>query len=99
MVIRTRTMTDLNPENLVKLDPEVAKDPMVREICEKLINRSNMGIKKYGNTMADMNKQVIPLLEDCIEEGLDLVVYCYKAKKKIEKAIDEFRRRTNPFEK
>ena len=69
------------------------------EICEKLINRSNMGIKKYGNTMADMNKQVIPLLEDCIEEGLDLVVYCYKAKKKIEKAIDEFRRRTNPFEK
>ena len=59
MVIRTRTMTDLNPENLVKLDPEIVKDPMIREICEMLINRSNMGIIKFGNTMEEMDKPVL----------------------------------------
>ena len=92
-------MTDLNPENLVKLDPEIVKDPMIREICEMLINRSNMGIIKFGNTMEEMDKPVLNLLDDVLEESLDAVVYTWKAKKKIRKALDEFRRRTNPFEK
>lgn len=92
-------MTDLDSKNLVKLDPEVVKDPMIKEICEMLINRSNMGIKKFGNTMEEMNKPILDLLNDVLEEGLDAVVYTWKAKKKIEKVMNEFRRRTNPFEK
>ena len=92
-------MTDLDSKNLVKLDPEVVKDPMIKEICEMLINRSNMGIKKFGNTMEEMNKPILDLLNDVLEESLDAVVYTWKAKKKIEKVMNEFRRRTNPFEK
>ena len=92
-------MTELDSKNLVKLDPEVVKDPMIKEICEMLINRSNMGIKKFGNTMEEMNKPILDLLNDVLEESLDAVVYTWKAKKKIEKVMNEFRRRTNPFEK
>ena len=92
-------MTEFDSKNLVKLDPEVVKDPMIKEICEMLINRSNMGIKKFGNTMEEMNKPILDLLNDVLEESLDAVVYTWKAKKKIEKVMNEFRRRTNPFEK
>ena len=92
-------MTELDSKNLVKLDPEVVKDPMIKEICEMLINRSNMGIIKFGNTMEEMDKPVLNLLDDVLEESLDAVVYTWKAKKKIEKVMNEFRRRTNPFEK
>ena len=86
-------MTDLNPDNLIKLDPEIAKDPLVRGICESLINRSNMGILKYGNTMEEMDKPIQKLLDDIIEESLDAVVYATKAKIKLRKLIDEYRDR------
>ena len=86
-------MTDLNPESLVKLDPEVVKDPLVRGICESLINRSNMGILKFGNTMAEMDKPIVALLDDIIEESLDAVVYATKAKEKLKRKVDDFRRR------
>ena len=85
-------MTDLNPDNLIKLDPEIAKDPLVRGICESLINRSNMGILKYGNTMEEMDKPIQELLDDIIEEALDAVVYTKKVKIKL-KLIDEYRDR------
>ena len=48
-------MTDLSAKDLVSIPDEIAKDPLVKKICEKMINRSNMGIKKYGNTMAGAN--------------------------------------------
>ena len=86
-------MTDLNPDNLIKLDPEIVKDPLVRGICESLINRSNMGILKYGNTMEKMDKPIQKLLDDIIEESLDAVVYATKAKIKLRKLIDEYRDR------
>ncbi len=86
-------MTDLNPDNLIKLDPEIVKDPLVRGICESLINRSNMGILKYGNTMEEMDKPIQKLLDDIIEESLDAVVYATKAKIKLRKLIDEYRDR------
>ncbi len=85
-------MTDLNPDNLIKLDPEIVKDPLVRGICESLINRSNMGILKYGNTMEEMDKPIQELLDDIIEEALDAVVYTKKVKIKL-KLIDEYRDR------
>jgi rhamnogalacturonyl hydrolase YesR len=86
-------MTDLKPDNLIKLDPEIAKDPLVRGICESLINRSNMGILKYENTMEEMDKPIQALLDDIIEESLDAVVYATKAKIKLKKIIDEYRDR------
>ena len=85
-------MTDLNTDNLIKLDQEIEKDPLVRGICESLINRSNMGILKYGNTMEEMDKPIQELLDDIIEEALDAVVYTKKVKIKL-KLIDEYRDR------
>ena len=72
-------MTDLNPENLIKLDPEVVKDPLIKKLCESLINRSNMGILKYGNTMEDVKKSLSELIWDAIEESCDQSVYLFKA--------------------
>ena len=86
-------MTELDSKNLVKLDPELVPDPLVRGICESLINRSNMGILKFGNTMAEMDKPIGALLDDIIEESLDAVVYATKAKEKLKRKIDDIRRR------
>ena len=44
-----------------------------------MINRSNVVIKKYGNTMANTNMDLIAALQNSIEELLDAAVYIEKA--------------------
>tara|TARA_E500000318_G_C3550548_1_gene208684 strand:+ start:1047 stop:1310 length:264 start_codon:yes stop_codon:yes gene_type:complete len=78
-------MIDLNEaaKNLVKIPDDIAKDPLVKKICERMINRSNAGIVKYGNTMIDANIGLITGLDNAIEEALDLAVYLEDVKLKL----------------
>ena len=72
-------MTDLSTKDLITISKEIAPDPLVRKIAERLINRSNVGIKKYGNTMANTNMGLTSALKNTIEELLDAAVYIEKA--------------------
>ena len=72
-------MTDLSTKDLISIPEEIAPDPLVRKIAERMINRSNVGIKKYGNTMANTNMDLISSLKNSIEELLDAAVYIEKA--------------------
>jgi len=72
-------MTDLMQK---ELDKE-SKDPLVQEIICRLATRSNMGIKKYGDTMVTSTKDIIEWIDEAIEENLDAAVYLSKIKKLI----------------
>ena len=72
-------MTDLMQK---ELDKE-SKDPLVQEIIVRLATRSNMGIKKYGDTMVTSTKDIIEWIDEAIEENLDAAVYLSKIKKLI----------------
>ena len=65
-----------------ELDKE-SKDPLVQEIICRLATRSNMGIKKYGDTMVTSTKDIIEWIDEAIEENLDAAVYLSKIKKLI----------------
>lgn len=72
-------MTDLMQKNLDK----ESKDPLVQEIICRLATRSNMGIKKYGDTMVTSTKDILEWIDEAIEENLDAAVYLSKIKKLI----------------
>tara|TARA_Y100000593_G_scaffold54955_1_gene102648 strand:+ start:458 stop:718 length:261 start_codon:yes stop_codon:yes gene_type:complete len=84
-------MTDLSSEDLISIPEEIAKDPLVKKIAERMINRSNMGIKKYGNTMQTANIGLISGLDNTIEELLDAAVYLEDVKLKIIKIRDNYK--------
>ena len=84
-------MTDLSAKDLVSIPDDIAKDPLVKKICEKMINRSNMGIKKYGDTMANANYGLISGIDNAIEEALDLAVYLEDVKLKLIKIRDKYK--------
>ena len=91
MGARERLMTDLSAKELITIPDEMAKDPLVKKICEKMINRSNMGIKKYGDTMANANYGLISGIDNAIEEALDLAVYLEDVKLKLIKIRDKYK--------
>jgi hypothetical protein len=84
-------MTDLSSKDLISIPEEIAKDPLVKKIAERMINRSNMGIKKYGNTMQTANIGLISGLDNTIEELLDAAVYLEDVKLKIIKIRDNYK--------
>ena len=58
-------------------------DPLVKKICMRMLDRSNDGIIKYGNTMRTAQKPLIDWITDTQEEQLDAVVYLEKIKEKM----------------
>ena len=48
-------------------------------VCEDIANRQQLGINKYGTTVADNNLSLREWLEHQYEELLDAAVYCRRA--------------------
>jgi hypothetical protein len=64
-------------------------DPIIESVKEKFDSRSQVGIKKYGTTLADNNKadsDPAYWLRMAQEEAMDLVNYLECEIQKIEKA-------------
>lgn len=55
------------------------KDPIVQDILDKYIKRSELGITKYGTTLQDNNTD--DFINHAIEEAMDLTLYLMKIKK------------------
>lgn len=64
-------------------------DPIVESVRQKLLDRSAVGIKKYGKTVDEEILKPSEWLEHAIQEGLDKVIYMTKLKKELEKEENE----------
>jgi len=55
-------------------------DPIVEQVVEKFQDRSKLGIKKYGTTLAESKEGFIPFLNHLQEELMDAILYIQKLK-------------------
>ena len=76
------------------------RDPVVRNVVDKFVQRSNVGYEKYNNTLDDERrlkmKNLQGYLNDVQEELMDAVLYIQAAREELrdlseEALIDKFR--------
>lgn len=54
------------------------KDVIVEQVVDKYVRRSELGIMKYGTTLAQNNDD--DFIEHAMEEAMDLTLYLMKIK-------------------
>ena len=76
------------------------RDPVVRNVCDMFVERSDIGYKKYGSTLDDERrfkmKGLQKYLNDIQEELMDAVLYIQTAREELrdlheESLIEKFR--------
>jgi len=76
------------------------RDPVVRHVVDKFVDRSDVGFKKYGSTLDDERrlkmKGLTKYLNDIQEELMDAVLYIQAAREELrdlseEAMIDKFK--------
>jgi len=64
------------------------RDPVVYHVCEEFVKRSNVGFKKYGQTLHNERtkglKNLQGYLRDIQEELMDAVLYIQAAREELE---------------
>ena len=69
------------------------RDPVVRKVCDKFIDRSNIGYEKYGSTLEDERrlkmKGLQKYLNDIQEELMDAVLYIQSARDELQDLHEE----------
>ena len=64
------------------------RDPVVRRVCDKFVERSNIGYEKYGSTLDDERKfnmkDLAGYLKDIQEELMDAVLYIQTAREELD---------------
>ena len=69
------------------------RDPVVQRVCDKFIDRSNVGYEKYGTTLEDERrlkmKGLQKYLNDVQEELMDAVLYIQSARDELQDLSEE----------
>ena len=69
------------------------RDPVVQKVCDKFIDRSNVGFEKYGTTLEDERrlkmKGLQKYLNDIQEELMDAVLYIQSARDELQDLSEE----------
>ena len=69
------------------------RDPVVQRVCDKFIDRSNVGYEKYGTTLEDERrlkmKGLQKYLNDVQEELMDAVLYIQSARDELQDLTEE----------
>ena len=66
----------------------MTKDPLVQKVIDRMADRSESGIKKFGNTMDQANKSLDEWILDTQEELMDACLYLEKLKEELRKKKD-----------
>jgi predicted HAD superfamily Cof-like phosphohydrolase len=64
---------------------EVKKDPIVESVVSKFLQRSKVGIEKYGTTLHENNTD--DFINHAIEEAMDFTLYLQKIKEQRNEAL------------
>jgi len=62
-----------------------AKDPIVKTVVEAFLKRSNVGLEKYGTSLAREDLSTLEWLNHAQEELMDAVLYLERLKKNFQK--------------
>ena len=69
------------------------RDPVVKNVVDKFVKRSNVGYKKYGSTLDDERrfkmKDLQGYLNDIQEELMDAVLYIQTAREELRDLSEE----------
>ena len=64
------------------------RDPVVERVCDKFIQRSDLGFEKYGRTLhserTGKHKDLAGYLNDIQEELMDAVLYIQAAREELD---------------
>lgn len=60
-------------------------DPIVEQVKEMFDQRSKLGIKKYGKTLAESDLSLKEWLQHALEEHMDAILYIQKAITELDK--------------
>tara|TARA_R110002020_G_scaffold16986_2_gene60174 strand:- start:927 stop:1166 length:240 start_codon:yes stop_codon:yes gene_type:complete len=75
-------------KDIIKSKAILFRDPIVERVVDKFISRSEIGFKKYGNTLDDERKKKIKVLYDYVndiqEELMDAILYIQTVKEELE---------------
>jgi hypothetical protein len=69
------------------------RDPIIKQVVEKFVERSNTGFKKYGVTLQDDDSPLNVWLNHLQEELMDAVNYIEKLKSTLTDEIIEYEAR------
>ena len=56
-------------------------DPIVQDVVDRFISRSEVGQRKYGTTLHENNED--DFLNHAIEESMDFILYLHKIKQQL----------------
>ena len=62
----------------------IISDSIVEQVVEKIVSRSNVGIKKYNTTLDRTDLSTIDWIDHAIEEQMDNILYLTRLKKDLE---------------
>ena len=69
------------------------RDPIVKNVCDKFVSRSDVGYEKYGETLDDERrlkmKGLQKYLNDIQEELMDAVLYIQTAREELQDLSEE----------
>jgi len=69
------------------------RDPVVKRVMDKFVERSNEGFRKYGTTLDEERttkmKGLMKYLIDIQEELMDAILYIQTAKEELKEQLDE----------
>lgn len=65
----------LTRNELQELEDQKKRDPIVEAVRQKLLDRSHLGVKKYGVTLADSPQSTLEFLVHAQEEAMDTANY------------------------
>ena len=69
------------------------RDPVVKNVCDKFVSRSDIGYEKYGSTLDDERrlkmKGLTKYLNDIQEELMDAVLYIQAAREELRDLSEE----------
>ena len=87
-------MSDREIMNAKKVDnrkSSIFRDPVVERVCNKFVQRSDLGFEKYGRTLHDErtggHKDLLGYLNDVQEELMDAILYIQTARELINEAV------------
>jgi len=78
----------MNAKSSTKSKMQHFRDPVVERVCDKFVQRSDLGFEKYGRTLhserTGKHKDLAGYLNDIQEELMDAVLYIQAAREELD---------------